>query len=91
MNGIIFFFCEILCLFVNLVPIASFCYKRKSSKMAGGYKGGHGGGRASKIPISQLFSKLGKIKKFNPGLLSKDPIFQFSIFIINWIKLEQSS
>ena len=35
----IIFFCEILCLFVNLVSNASFCYKRKASKMGGEYKG----------------------------------------------------
>ena len=33
------FFRGILCLFVNLVPSASFCYNRKDSKMGGGYKG----------------------------------------------------
>ena len=37
MNGTIFFFCEVLCLFLKLVPSASFCYKRKASKMGGRY------------------------------------------------------
>ena len=29
----------------------------------------------SKIPISQLFSELGKIKKYSPALVSKNPNF----------------
>ena len=39
MNRVIFFFCNILCLFVNLVPSASFRHKRKASKMGGVWGG----------------------------------------------------
>ena len=62
-----FFFCEILCSFVNLVPSASFC-KRKASKMGGDISG------ALEIQISQLFSEMGKIWKYSPGLFSKKTI-----------------
>ena len=78
MNGIIFFFCQILCLFVNLVPSASFCYNKRVSKKGQAIRG------TSKIPISQLFSELGKTQKYIPGLFSKKKI---SILIINWEKL----
>ena len=56
MNDIIFFFCEILCLFVNLVPSASFCYRRKASKMRGDIRG------TSKVQIPQIFSELEKFR-----------------------------
>ena len=36
----LYFFCKILCLFINLVPSASFYYKRKALKIGGGYKRG---------------------------------------------------
>ena len=42
----------------------------------------------SKTSISQLFSELGKIWKYNLGLYLKK---QFSIFFINWEKLEISA
>ena len=76
------FFCEILCLFVNLVASTYFCYKRKPSKMGGGIRG------ISKISISQLFSELGKFTSTAQACFQKT---QFSIFIMNWEKLRSSA
>ena len=70
MNGIIFFFCKILCLFVNFIASTSFHYKRNASKMGGGYEKG--------LQKSQFPNSLVNWEKFRStaqACFQKNPIF----------------
>ena len=76
MNGIITFFHKIFCLFVNLVPSASFCCKRKASKMAGGLQ-------KSQFPNSLVNWE--KFRSIAQACFQKKK--KNSVFITNWEKL----
>ena len=72
------FFCEVIYLFVNLFPNASFCYKKKASKMGGGIRA------TSKIPIPQLLVSWENFRRIAKACFEKN---QLSIFIVNWEKM----